>query len=305
MKLVAPQIREASRLSYREFVRDFMKPRRPVVIKNALDHLPAGGWTPESMRERFGDKVFEIDGKEVRFRDFIDGVLESSPDNPPPYLRNVGVDPDFRELIPDLQPGLPYTRGNWRFSSLLPSWWFEAKAGLCQFFFTGPGRGFPFMHVDYPPLHTFSALSYGTKEWLLFAPDQAPYLYPGSRGAGWPVVSQVENPFDPDLERFPDFAEASGMRVAQEAGDLIFVPSGWWHTTRSQTPTIAVAWDHLSASCWEPVSAFKLGSAGFADENPIKKVLVKSYLGGVATALTVRDSFGRILGGSQRGGRIA
>lgn len=299
------EIRDASEVSYGEFKREYMDPRRPVVLRGALASIPAGQWTPESMKARFGDKVFEIDGEPVRFGDFIDRVVEASPDDPPPYLRNVGVDPDFRELIPDLEPGLRFTRNNWRFNGLIPEWWFEAKAGLCQFFFTGPGRGFPFMHVDYPPLHTFSALSYGTKEWILFAPDQTPYLYPGSRGEGWPVVSQVENPFEPDLEKFPEFAKASGVQVRQEAGDLIFVPSGWWHTTRSHTPTIAVAWDHLSASCWRSVSDYKLGSAGFDEHNPVKKALVKSYLGAVAAGLSLRDSLAATVGGGATGGRIA
>lgn len=304
MTVSTPEVLEASDVSYRDFQRHYMNPRRPVVLRGALRTIPAGGWTPESMRSRFGEKVFRIDGEEVRFADFIDRVLTASPDDPPPYLRNVGVDPDFPELIPDLQPGLSFTRGNWRFSPLLPDWWFEAKAGLCQFFFTGPGRGFPFMHVDYPPLHTFSALSYGTKEWILFAPDQTPFLYPGSRGEGWPVVSMVENPFEPDLEKFPDFAKASGMRVRQEAGDLIFVPSGWWHTTRSHSPTIAVAWDHLSASCWEAVSRYKLQSSGFSKQNRIKQTLIKGYLGAVASGLSARDSLAGI-GGDPKGGRIA
>ncbi|MEJ2541768.1 MAG: cupin-like domain-containing protein [Gemmatimonadota bacterium] len=298
-------VRHAADVSYRDFVRDHMNPRRPVVLKGALDHLPAGGWTPESLKARFADKVFKIDGEDVRFGDFVDRVVNATPDNPPPYLRNIGVDPDFRELSPDLEPGLAYTRGNWRFNSLLPDWWFEAKAGLCQFFFTGPGRGFPFMHVDYPPLHTFSALSYGRKEWLLYAPDQEPYLYPGSRGEGWPVISQVENPFEPDLDKYPDFAKASGIRVMQEAGDLIFVPSGWWHTTRSHTPTIAVAWDHLSASCWKRVSDYKLGAPGFQEKNPVKKALVKSYLGLVATGLKTRDSLAATFAPDAKSGRIA
>lgn len=288
-------------LSYRDFVDGYLTPRRPVVLRGAMNDIPAGGWTPESLKARFGDKEFRIDGEHVRFGDFIERVVDATPDNPPPYLRNVGVERDFPELIPDLEPGLPYTQSNWRFSRSLPGWWFRSKTTFCQFFFTGPGRGFPFMHVDFPPMHTFSALSYGRKEWVLFGPDQTPYVYPGERD-GWPMVSGVENPFDPDLETYPEFAKARGTVVMQEAGDVIFVPSGWWHTTRSHTPTIAVAWDHLSASSWKPFLTHKLESEAFNQKSGAYRAAVRAYLAVVGMGLRVRES---LVTGEGRAGRIA
>ena len=299
--LEGPAITVATDLPYRDFVQDHLRPRRPVLLKGAMKSMPAGGWTPESLRDRFGDKRFRIDGQDVRFGDFIDRVVNATPDDPPPYLRNVGVEADFQELIPDLEPGLPYTQSNWRFSRTLPGWWFRSKTTFCQFFFTGPGRGFPFMHVDYPPMHTFSALSYGRKEWLLFGPDQTPYVYAGSKD-GWEMVSSVDNPFDPDLETYPKFAKARGTVVMQEAGDVIFVPSGWWHTTRSHTPTIAVAWDHLSASSWKPFLTHKLESEAFNQKSGAYRAAARAYLAVVGMGLRVRES---LASGEGRAGRIA
>jgi len=288
-------------INHRDFVRKYISKGRPVLLKGVLKQLPAGRWTPESLKEKYADKLFEVDRMQVRFGDFVDGVLASTPDNPAPYMRNVGVEANFPELIADLQPGLPQTRSNWRFLPFLPQWYFESA---CQFFFTGPGRGFPFMHVDYPPMDTFSALSYGRKEWLLFAPDQAPYVYAGDGGPGWPVVSKVQNPFEPDLEKFPEFARASGMRVMQEAGDVIFVPNGWWHTARSHSVTITVAWDHLSASSWKPFSKYMLASSAYEKKSAIRMRLMKSFLSLAATGLTVRDSLALPFSGDKRSGRI-
>lgn len=288
-------------ISQRDFVRKYIATGTPVLLKGVLKHLPAGQWTPESLKAKHADKMFEVDGTQVRFGDFVDGVLASTADKPAPYMRNVSVNANFPELIADLQPGLPQTRSNWRFQSFLPQWYFESA---CQFFFTGPGRGFPFMHVDYPPMDTFSALSYGKKEWLLYAPDQAKYLYEADGGPGWPVVSKVANPFDPDFEKYPDFAKASGMRVMQEAGDVIFVPNGWWHTARSHAVTITVAWDHLSAASWKPFSKYMLSSPAYERRSALRMLVMKSFLSLAATGLTIRDALTLPFSGNVQSGRI-
>jgi histone arginine demethylase JMJD6 len=291
-------------LTYRDFVQNYLKPGRPVLLKGAFKGLPAADWTPQSLKQRFGDKYFDIDGDAVRFGDFVDAVLASTPENPAPYLRNVGVEPDFTELIPDLQPGLGYTRSNWRFLPFLPKWYFEEKAAFCQFFLAGQGRGFPFMHVDYPPMHTFSALAYGDKEWLLYGPDQAEYLYGGEGDDGWPVVSGVENPFDADLDAFPQFARASGFRVSQQPGDVIFVPCGWWHTARSHAPTITLAWDHLSSSSWKPFTQYMQGSEAFSRKGAFYRGLVGTYLALIGAALALRDNLALPFRFKEQAGRI-
>lgn len=292
-------------LSYKNFVQNYLKPGRPVLLKGALKGMPAVDWTPQSLKERFGDKRFVIDGVDTRFGDFVDAVMASTPENPAPYLRNVGVEPDFTELIPDLQPGLGYTRSNWRFLPFLPQWYFENKAAFCQFFLTGHGRGFPFMHVDYPPMHTFSALTYGRKEWLAYGPEQTPHLYSGEGNeAGWPVVSAVENPFDADLERFPDFARARGYQVEQEAGDIIFMPCGWWHTTRSHTPTITLAWDHLSSSSWKAFSGYMQSSEAFSRKARPYRLGVSAFLALTGLGLALRDTMSLPFRGNQQVGRI-
>jgi len=45
--------------------------------------------------------------------------------------------------------------------------------------------------------------------------------------------SMVGNPQTPDLEAFPRFAEATGYTGQIEAGDLLYIPYGWWHWLRN------------------------------------------------------------------------
>ena len=76
----------------------------------------------------------------------------------------------------------------------------------------------------------------GRRRFTLFPPDQIRNLYPGPlelTPAGQPVsLVDVRNP---DLERFPRFAEA--LRAAEVAeldpGDAIYIPALWWHNVEA------------------------------------------------------------------------
>ena len=96
----------------------------------------------------------------------------------------------------------------------------------------------------------------GRKRFTLFPPGQAPNLYP--RGqlqgvepngiiryasiAGMPHVSQVDIRA-PDLARFPRYAEAETTRMDVEilAGEMLFLPAGWFHRVSSSGRHIAVS----------------------------------------------------------------
>ena len=76
----------------------------------------------------------------------------------------------------------------------------------------------------------------GRRRFTLFPPDQISNLYPGPlelTPAGQPVsLVDVRNP---DLERFPRYAEA--LRAAEVAelgpGDALYIPALWWHNVEA------------------------------------------------------------------------
>ena len=96
----------------------------------------------------------------------------------------------------------------------------------------------------------------GRKHFTLFPPEQAPNLYP--RGqllgvepngivryaslSGKPHLSQVDI-HAPDLERFPQYAAAEPTRteVDIQAGEMLFLPAGWFHQVSSSGRHIAVS----------------------------------------------------------------
>jgi len=81
-----------------------------------------------------------------------------------------------------------------------------------------------------------AAVVAGRRRFALFPPEQVENLYVGPLDvtiAGQPVsLVDLE---DPDLERFPRFAQAqAAMQMAElEPGDAIFIPALWWHDVKA------------------------------------------------------------------------
>lgn len=89
-------------------------------------------------------------------------------------------------------------------------------------------------HYDASP--NLAAVVAGRRRFTLFPPEQVANLYVGplDRTLAGPPASMVD-PDEPDLERYPRFAEA--LRHAQVAelgpGDMLFIPAIWWHHVRA------------------------------------------------------------------------
>jgi hypothetical protein len=92
-------------------------------------------------------------------------------------------------------------------------------------------------HNDLP--ENIAVCAAGRRRFTLFPPEQFSNLYIGpleNTPAGRPV--SMVDVREPDLARFPRFAEALGAaQVAElEPGDAIFVPSLWWHHVEGLAP---------------------------------------------------------------------
>lgn len=235
-------------LSYLEYVEEYVRPNKPVIVTDAMDHWGAvRKWTPSYFRDHYGSMDIKMGG--LTMGQFIDMVESSEHDGATdlPYLRNCSLQ-GSPELKADISPLPIYTRPNWFDNPLIPKSIWSKRTAL---FIGGRSSGFPYLHYENYHEFAFSFQIYGEKEFTVFAPDQSPYLYPlvASR-KGIANKSSIRDLDNPDLEKFPLFAKAELVRFVLKPGEMLFIPSGWWHTTRMHTVSISINSNAANSFNW-------------------------------------------------------
>ncbi len=260
------------RISYEEFERDYLRRNRPVILTGCMNNWPAlGKWSPEFFKSAHGSAPVSVAGQDRSLGEFIDMVLASSPEKPCLYLKDAVVRRIGTDLLRDIEPFLPYCFPNWLLGFCMPrAVRHHVNSAQIELFIGGFGTRLGEMHYDYIHTHTFLCQIFGRKQFTLFAPEDTPYLYATAN------QSAVKNPEQVDLERYPLFARATPYRFVQEPGEAVFLPSGWWHSTKLLTSSIAVGVNFANSTNWSAV--VKDLGAKFAEGRPIRRALLQTYL---------------------------
>jgi histone arginine demethylase JMJD6 len=246
-------IERRNQLSPGEFQAEYAMKHKPVILTGVLDHWSAlGKWTPEFFAAEYPEKLlkFKYGALEMKMKDFIPLVMESTPAKPAPYWTNNVVEDYFPGLMPGITPLPPHTVPNWAARRFLHS---GMSAGLnrgakVEIYIGGPGGAFPVLHWDGMSTHAFLMQLHGLKQYWVWPPDDQPLMYP-KEGAEW-NLSRIRDVENPDLEKYPLFAEARCTTFVLEPGEMLFVPSRWWHTARMLTPSTTLSVNTLNQSNW-------------------------------------------------------
>jgi len=239
-------IDKRSNLSHRELLAEYIEPGLPVVLTDATRHWGAmGKFTPAFFKQHYGHLSKEINGRTYTMAEAADLILTSSAENPAPYPFNLNIEHFLPELLADMKPEVVFGKSDRVNHPLLPGLMLRGTQAY-ELFLGGKGACFPYLHVDALFLHTQITQLYGSKEFILYSPEQTPYMYPKAEN---PKVSQVDI-FNPDYEKFPLFRQAEAVRVTVEEGETILFPTKWWHTTRIHEPCISVGRVHLNEWNW-------------------------------------------------------
>lgn len=247
-------------ISPEDFVSSFMLPNRPVVIEGALDGWRLEErWSPQYLESVAGDRRTQVYNNYFDLQD--DPTLseflrdEFDPGKPRSsgcryvrwYTRLRDVDFDwadevFELLAPNWEP-LPFLPPT---GYVLPFGGAERRLDPRRDLFPAKGlfisgRGArTSLHVDPWGSDAVLCQLHGRKRWTMYDPSQAPYL----QGAG-----KIVDPDDVDVGAFPRFHEA---RPTHEfdlvAGEVVYVPHGWYHHVVTETPSISLTWNFVHAS---------------------------------------------------------
>jgi histone arginine demethylase JMJD6 len=260
---LAGQIDKREKLSRKEFLHEYVQKNKPVVIMDAAWEWGAlSKWSPQFFKDFYGDRkvpVFErkraVTVKDsVRLGDYIEEITSSNFQNRAKYLFSLKIPKEFPELLKDLEPRPSYWDPNWLSSKFLlpglPGFKLRNITGL-EMNMGGTGSPFPFLHYDDLWTQTFITQVHGRKAWILFEPEQTPFMYASDLSEN---ISDIPMEVDVDLDRFPLFAKAKPLRFILEEGEMLYGAPGWWHTTRALTPSIAVVLSTANGPIWSKVT---------------------------------------------------
>jgi len=293
------EIERRKNLSYEEFAREYLYPLKPVVVTDAFSGWRAmGRWTPEFFKQEFGRMKFILNedpnqrsgykdneiGTEYTMSRFIDRVNESTDENPAPYFRNRVLYDLFPSLKQDIEPLPEYFLPNWLADRYLVRHVEKVlkRGAAIELFIGGKGSAFPVLHYDGAGTHAFIMQIYGRKEFIVFPPDQERFLYPSPEARNLSLLKDIEYP---DLKTFPSFANAVPTKFVLEPGELLFVPSHWWHTTKMLTPSITLSANVLNQSNWHELMKF----VSLRRRNPFVALASRAYLTGAGAWRSWRD----------------
>lgn len=284
-----------------EFRERFVRPRRPVVLTDAIDAWPARErWSLAFFRRKYGQRLVTCRDQStpVGLADYLDSLAESSFERPAPYLRNLNIQPDWPELVPDISPPVSYSQPDWLSSRLMPKDWPRPRH-LNQLFISGKGTKIS-LHYDDWMTHNFVSNLVGEKEFMLFEPEQGQFLYPRQEEY---LVSGIPDPYDVDFDAFPRFVQASPTLVRIGPGESLFVPCGWWHTTRTLSTCISVSSSFANRDNWDSL----VREVGYMRSRygavRWKTRLLCMYLAAVGVVLSGAASVGDAVNASLRSGR--
>ncbi|HVR83476.1 MAG TPA: cupin-like domain-containing protein [Planctomycetota bacterium] len=262
---------------------------KPLLVKGAVRAWPAGEkWTFSRLAE-----LRRADGSDVICR-FQDGLVEQGATRPlpvlpvAPYLRELAEasrnSPGLPEgLLPErtrasLRPGEPFPlhwahlrtldtrrkyladwpilhefpelRRDFAIRSLWPGW-----RHTWEYVFIGPAHTVTGLHLD---IHNnwFCQIQ-GTKELILFPPDQSPRMFPSRKYNLGSVLSTINIArLEEDPRKAAEFEQARGIYVRAEAGDALYIPKNTWHAVVALTPSISLGifglrpWEVLTEGAW-------------------------------------------------------
>jgi hypothetical protein len=226
-----PEIESATLEQWREIEARAHRDLTPVYLPGALTGFLTEKWTPEFLASLYPDiKVTvaiklpqegvpytapgEAHYRTMQMREFLEMLAQGAPC----YLSQSPLQ-HFPGLVRQLRPSALHLS-----SIKAVNLWVggATRSGL---------------HFDYGD--NMFAQVHGRKRIFLIAPKFSRFVY---QFPDVPSKSRVD-PENPDLKRFPRFAKCEVMQCQLEAGDLLFIPRGWWHFVAADDISVSV-------NCW-------------------------------------------------------
>ncbi|XP_033055355.1 2-oxoglutarate and iron-dependent oxygenase JMJD4 isoform X4 [Trachypithecus francoisi] len=248
-------VSEPGDFSYADFVRGFLLPNLPCVFSSAFTRgwgsrrrwvTPAGKPDFDHLLRTYGDVVVPVANCGVQeynsnpkehmpLRDYITywkEYIEGGYSSPRGclYLKDWHLCRDFP--VEDVFTLPVYFSSDW-----LNEFWDALDVDDYRFVYAGPAGSWSPFHADIFRSFSWSVNVCGRKKWLLFPPGQEEAL----RDRHGNLPYDVTSPALCDTHLHPRSQLAGPpLEITQEAGEMVFVPSGWHHQVHNLDDTISI-----------------------------------------------------------------
>ena len=232
MKLT--EINRVKSISKEEFVEQYLKPQKPVVIEQLIGDWPAyDKWSLDYIKEVAGERevplyddrpVTHEDGfneahAKMKMADYID-LLKKEPTTYRIFLYNIMKD------VPSLKKDFKFPKIGLRLLKQIP-----------MVFFGGENSRV-FMHHDIDWANILHFHFHGEKQCILFPPSETENLYKVPHS----LITREDIDFDnPDYEKFPVLKKAEGYITQLKHGETLYMPEGYWHYMKYVTPGFSMS----------------------------------------------------------------
>lgn len=211
-----------------EFEANYRNPPRPVVMEGVTEGWPALDWTVAGLQARYGHRKIPVvptyagtirrtadTGLRFYWMSFGDYLAAMDDARDPECYMICPIGDVLPELAADLMEpafvrGRPYRQQT-------------------RLFFSSIGTSAP-LHYDL--LENFFVQLVGRKRFRLCPPQNSPWLYANPIHSGLPNFSRFD-PEAPDFQSFPLAQDAPPIELVLNPGDVLYLPSRWWHETRA------------------------------------------------------------------------
>lgn len=231
-------IERRGQISVEEFVAEFEEPNKPVLLEGCLENWAAlDKWDREYLIQVSGDTAFSAGPVEMKLVDYF-RYADSVREERPLYL----FDPKFADKVPEL--GMDFK---------VPVYFQEDLFSVLgterpdyRWVIIGPvGSGSSF-HVDPNSTSAWNAVIRGSKKWVMFPPEVVPPgVHPSPDGAEVACPVSI-------IEWFMNFYGATKkwkrrpVECVCKAGEVVFVPNGWWHLVINLEDSVAITQNYVS-----------------------------------------------------------
>ena len=228
------EIPRVNNITKEDFIKNYFKPQKPIVIQRAIEGWPAFyKWNLSYMKSVAGDITVPLyDNRPVQHKDGFNEPHAKM--KMADYVDLLMREPTkYRIFLWNILKEVPALQKDYTF----PDFGLKLLKGVPMMFFGGKDS-YTFMHYDIDFANIFHFHFDGEKEIILFPQEETKNLYKVPHSL---ITHESIDFSNPDYEKWPVLEKASGYKTTLSHGEVLYMPEGYWHYMKYKSPGFSMS----------------------------------------------------------------